>query len=508
MSGVSAFWETLSAGFGWLYGAAGWLGLLAGGVATVGGLLYPIVANDRNYEKIRGRLRQSGPRSRYRSILEALLNRVDRRLGSFLSLRALVWCLTVACFYPFLLLIVAWGFGEQPRIAGRSLFAEQGNPLNASFLLASIVFGVMACGSIASKADTLGKWLSGVSAQRKLDHENPRPSMLPGLFRAVAGVVSGLVVGSVTALIIGGSVGTAMIVFAFIVLVAVLGGFVFAAAFTVAFAGAFVFLMSLGAVYLAFFIEDLRLLDMLTDYVDVSVVLILCVYGALPLCNAVLDWLSLAASRWLLRDLLHSRIRFDGATRLLRKAFPRCGFRVVARLLLRRQMRSDSRFRSAIGVVLHIAIDISLALGFLILLAILLPLGMATFDRLTPDVAIGWEAYLEAARADPLGEGLVVTGMLLTTLIPTVVHLLLAGVVLIFPHPVVGATVYERWLREDNPAPILRLGVLGWFLTTVLLSWLLLLALGIVIYALLSSFFGPFGQFLYELARWSGGLAG
>lgn len=78
-------------------------------------------------------------------------------------------------------------------------------------------------------------------------------------------------------------------------------------------------------------------------------------------------------------------------------------------------------------------IDILLAALFLVLTAISVPAlltGANLFYELFGWRIFIWEIYLEAAERAPFSEGLAVTIMLLTTLIPTALHLLLAGAAL------------------------------------------------------------------------------
>jgi hypothetical protein len=117
----------------------------------------------------------------------------------------------------------------------------------------------------------------------------------------------------------------------------------------------------------------------------------LSLYLLLPLINAVFDWVS-----W-------------GITRALFKA--------------------SSRLSGLKGVILQaltIILDLATALLFLYLLALAIPFLLESINwgvKLAgSNVYFPWENYLHAVKNAPFSDGLLVTSMLLTTLIPSVLH--------------------------------------------------------------------------------------
>ena len=199
-------------------------------------------------------------------------------------------------------------------------------------------------------------------------------------------------------------------------------------------------------------------------------------YVLLPLANAALDWLSWAVSRRLLLHLIGR-----GAD-------------------------------AGVGTILwHAAADLIAAVGLLIGLAVLLPFMVQVINMvsvLTGLPPIEWWEYLAAAQRVPFGEGLFVTGMLLSTLLPTAGHFLALMFALLFARPVWLRQHWLGWLTTPNPALIQRIAVIGWFAVSAALSWVLLFWFALLIYAGLSAFGDNFGTGLAELALWAGGRIG
>lgn len=136
-------------------------------------------------------------------------------------------------------------------------------------------------------------------------------------------------------------------------------------------------------------------------------------YLALPLVNALLDWLSWWVSRFFLeRTAQESRVRV---------------------------------------IVLDVVLDFGVAVLFMLALCLLLPAGAMVLDSLYAgwvDVKsgvpaqTGWQEYAVWARDDPWGKGIMVTLMLVTTLIPTLLHILL-GLMAFFIHGFKGAALAD-----------------------------------------------------------------
>ena len=196
----------------------------------------------------------------------------------------------------------------------------------------------------------------------------------------------------------------------------------------------------------------------------------------LPLLNAVLDFLSLGISRGLLSHALRGN--------------PGLG---------------------RIGG--HIFLDVVLATIFLFLLAAVLPFVLEGLNQIFGWVVVNWREYLAKASSDPLGEGLVVTGMLVTTLIPTFLHLCVMVGILI-------CSLVPRRIWVDLQGSLKRnisgKDVPAWdrwreyfvIVSVVLGSIASVLGIFYGLYCLLEWAHVPLGQWLKDWALYCGGLLG
>ncbi|OQW98577.1 MAG: hypothetical protein BWK73_52195 [Thiothrix lacustris] len=186
-------------------------------------------------------------------------------------------------------------------------------------------------------------------------------------------------------------------------------------------------------------------------------------YLALPLVNALLDWLSWWVSRFFLeRTAQAPRVRV---------------------------------------IVLDVVLDFGVAVLFMLALCLLLPAGAILLDSLYAgwvDVETGvpaetgWQEYAVWARDDPWGKGIMVTLMLVTTLIPTLLHILL-GLMAFFIHGFKGAALADFL---EQPRKNWRDAVASfWMFGYVLIAGLAMLAL----YQGLQHFIQlPIAQWLYH----------
>ena len=149
------------------------------------------------------------------------------------------------------------------------------------------------------------------------------------------------------------------------------------------------------------------------DAVEFAVVVSVLIFGV-PLLNALFDWPSWWVSRWLM-----VRLREDA---LRRGVFRRLG-----------------------AVLAHIAADFVLALACLFGLAIVI--ANIAFGVGLPTV---WEDVYGAAKSAPFsGYGSAMTVMLVSTLIPTAIHLFFAVFALAVLRPPF-ATRTAFWMKEDQ----------------------------------------------------------
>lgn len=163
----------------------------------------------------------------------------------------------------------------------------------------------------------------------------------------------------------------------------------------------------------------------------------------------------------------------------------------------------------------RLVFDLVFAFASLCLLAIVLPNTIETTNRLLAAAgvpAIDWRARLQQAVEAPLSQGLFVTGMLFTTLVPTLLHVA-AGLFGVFAVWSLAAREAARLIPADpagsmSPRAQQRA---AWLLVRRRL-WLIPAALSciplvaVLAYAL-TFLTGPLGRFLADLALWSIGWA-
>lgn len=171
-----------------------------------------------------------------------------------------------------------------------------------------------------------------------------------------------------------------------------------------------------------------------------SSIMIAFFYLMLPLVNALLDWLSWWVSRWFLeRAAQEPQVRI---------------------------------------IVLDVVLDFGAAVLFMLALCLLLPAGAILLDNLYVgwvDVntgvpaQTGWQEYAVWARDEPWGKGIMVTLMLVTTLIPTLLHILL-GLMAFFIHGFKGAALADflEQPRKNWRDAIASVWMLGYPLAAVL----------------------------------------
>lgn len=206
-------------------------------------------------------------------------------------------------------------------------------------------------------------------------------------------------------LVIYGSFGlAALIVFMFniagAIIVAFFGAIVFAFGGALAFAGARIYVI---LAFISMFIIIILMNPVLFFF-----------YLSLPFFNSILDYISLSCSRW----LSHRIVKLEHKHWYL--------------------------------APLHFLVDALLALLFLFGLAALLPLASKLLNAIYRQEVINWLDFAKSAWQDPWGSGFFVTAMLLSTLVPTLIHLFIALAAFCLPkYP----DNIRQWLiaRLDNP---------------------------------------------------------
>ncbi|MEM1212663.1 MAG: hypothetical protein AAGI68_10240 [Planctomycetota bacterium] len=147
-------------------------------------------------------------------------------------------------------------------------------------------------------------------------------------------------------------------------------------------------------------------------------------------------------------------------------------------------------------------LDLLAALGLLLGLAVALPAAVELLNALlgAAESSTDVRLYLDAAREAPLGAGLAVTAMLVTTLLPTAGHFVLAiGAFVLQPLP--GRGWARRTLLSPDHNRIQRSFCAAWVVARFFAFPATLLVL--VVWGLTALLHLPVGESLCDVAEWS-----
>lgn len=445
-------------------------GAIAAQVVPFAAVLVVILADKRSYEQIASHALT--PRRFYLRLMWWAQSKLDAFFRAPQSWFALDRCLLIALVYPVVFLLGAWVFGGAPRLGGDQLFG--GGLSITRRILAFIALLAMSITLfvVLRYRERLADYLRRVLPTRIRDHWF--------VVGASAGLVVGSAIGVISKVLILGAGADA-------------GAFAvaFAAAVTVA-AAAAVPVPGIAAVVVAFAVAAAVLVAWARSFVVVAalaseIAIAFFVFLALlPLLNAVLDWASWYVSRRLLRHLV------GGAPQSteLEDDEPRLRIGAV-------KLTSHGLFDGLAAVALLAAMALALPAFIQVLNGLLAVAGFAPVE---------WWVYLDDARAEPFGKGLFVTGMLLSTLLPTAAHALALGFCLVLPAPNLwhrgGRTtrLYDL-LTKPEPTVIDRLFASVWLLGGLLVAWAVLIVTVIVLEALVWSMHLPFGTCLADMAQ-------
>lgn len=395
-----------------------------------------------NREVLADFLAQDHVRERYRVALDRLGGAIERIYGRARSPRALITSYAFALGYPFITFVAAYAIGGPHKLCDAPVLPEGNAWLRAKLVVGLVGFGIIEA-VILWKRRTIDAFFvrNGTASARPLLHRIGLGA-IPGVLAAAAVVAVQLATGfrepdlgqiasafaCTFCLIFGFSVAFAT-AFAFTAAFALAGAGAGAGALAIAFAFAFtgtVALTSSNAV------TDATLTDLKNGVACVSGAVFGAASGALigddvgvgtvyfpdyftaillwivfPAANAIHDWVSWRVSRYFI-----SNARTTASWRLI-GADLTCDA-LVATLLL-----------TSMVVVLPSAIDATNWIPLRVVQE-----GVASWLGLFPshkfEFALNWEGLAAHAKTDPWGKGLMVTGMVLTTFVPTAMHLVCA----------------------------------------------------------------------------------
>lgn len=366
------------------------------------------------------------PWLRYRDALENLLGKIDRFFGYAApgGSESRFWrpwnrCLSLAFVYPILFFVIVYAFGIRGDLAGIPVFDhEAGWTVRLAFIA-----WIFACNWFVYMAVRRDWFERGARSVVRIIVPNSKHSRLSGIlaifFVLVAGAGAGAVtvaVASAVAFAVTGAVtGAVAVSFAFAFAVAVAGVGVVA----VAVAGA-------GAGAVAVF-----------NYA--FIIIVAAFYVIFPIFNSLLDWASVTATRLLMRRWV---------------------------LVQGPAWRAWGRY------VAGVFADLVFAVICICALSALLSAGVSGVNAALfwggSDLQLDWLETMKAFRDDPTGDGLMITLMLFSTLVPTIFHLT-AGTAVAFKLPHLGRDYVMRALADGPPAPTERL----WLGVVITSAWLI-----------------------------------
>lgn len=308
--------------------------------------------------------------------------------------RAFARCYILALIYPTVLTILAWITGDQQDFGGFALDFVQttGWPerlwRGALVLLLAGVAGyfsgvVFSLGDDEPPPGRAGAWVhQRLSRIRRRSDVHVRNGWWNWKRNVIHPAISATV-----------AFATSVAVTVAVIVVQD-GGVAVAGAATVALAGFVAVTSAVTVAVAAAVVGALAVALALAEFVDVATgpaLLLISLLSLFPILNTIADWLSWLVTRFLLKQAVK---------------------------------KTGSPFRAGMRLLAELIADLVFALAALILLAAMLGAAFEAWNLLAgPGNIINWRAMAETAIAAPLTEGLLVTGMLITTFLPTIAHL-------------------------------------------------------------------------------------
>ncbi len=455
---------------------------------------------------------------RYRLAVRALNDRLRAWFGDAWSIRAVRRCLQIALIYPFALFLLTWIASGTGKLGALQLFEI--HSITYRLLYAVIVaFAGTAMYFIGIKAEHVSEVIGWILEPMRQYIPWTRRTILVAIVTvsgALGGAISAYAVGglslSAITIVVSIAVGFAAAFVGFGVAAAVLfagsasaffsGGTV--AVFVIIAVGAgasvIVAITTFSEVSAATFVGALTIIVLGATFIGVAEFLAFSdpkaldllfasflFYILLPAINALADWVSWGVTRIFLIRAANTAEGLWGAIRLVHE--------LLAALL--------------VGMV------------FLVLLAIALATGITLSNVLFMAIAkppVDWLSQLDAAAHDPFGQGLMIMGLLMTTVIPTFLHLAagLAGIFLAWTpdaRRLAAAIPYAEDGTPQAPLAQIRKDEIFWTLFRGRFWYLLAVPLTCAIFAGMFEAFSltiqPYGHFLADAARcatsWSHG---
>lgn len=405
---------------------------------------------------LRARLGAEPSFARYRMAVRRFNGWLQQWFGPPWSAQAFERCVAIAFVFPVALFLTA-----------SVLYGYKHNSVTTGELLL-FLFGVVMVSIVVRFISHLIYWL----VQRKwrtAGGDNELAEIIARILLGAFAVVFAFAIAFAVASSLAGQfsdIGT--------VVFAILGGFAFAFAFALAFA-----IAGIWALAIALVIVTALALTMAKQFAF----FLLLFFVILPVLNALMDWVSWAVTRFLLTRMQAAP---DGPV----------GVATIAGLLIA---------------------NIGAALVFMFALAIILPIGLEIADlvlSLFGRAAFDWQRVAAQAVRAPWDEGLFVTGMLLTPLVPTIANMTISLTAIAAPYTRGAAQAIQA--ISDHPEAVpgdaeTRQAVRAVYLTRLWYIPAFMVTLGVygIVWMLFYFSHIPAAKFLYTLAlcstSWSHG---
>ena len=449
-------------------------------IVSVLGLLWAVTnkfEKKKNRDWLLNLLRTISAKQRYRSSLRALLVRVDRfyRAKEGKGTQGYGWrvyfrCLYIAFLYPILLFLLSWCLGSDGSLGNFQLLDAEIGLVGRCLIALIVVFLGYFYYWFSSRT------ISYVIARVIIQKLKIRLKLMPAIVGFVVPVSVCAIAFTAANFFPVANVFAAATFFIATIVFGVATFCAFGAALDYARIGSFTHFVTAIAIVTFLYFAGVGSFGIFLENVE-RFILFLTFFFCLPLANSVLDFISLK----LTRKLAGSWIESD-------------------------------QVKSWKFVVSGLFVDLALAVGCLVLLALFIPLVLEVINFLIgvflPEekvFVIDWLPYAEKAVVDPLGEGIMVTMMLVTTLIPTLVHMVVgafgAGVHLsLLPKRIVMSVLD----MPDEKFTLFGQSVIcGFFLSLLAPILFLVSRLGLGMFIIYWWFSGyQFGESLLAIAQW------
>ncbi len=424
-----------------------------------------------NRESILPWLEEKDLAEKYKSIVRWLNMQLQKIYGDARSAKAFARSWSIAMIYPIMLFLIAYTFfSGSHEFAGMALFPESGKNRVVYFLFVILLATIYT--SLISRLERLGIFL-----------RKPFKLLFKRVWRQEQGYRLTMALCSVLITMIYGFGWVELLMAASLGYLLGISGFAMVSGLTVVFTFPFDFtvigiMIIIYAAHNAFFYSGG---GVVVGVITTIVITALSAGGMsngygyaiffasfsflviFPLLNALFDWLSLQVSRYFLKIVV----------------------------------REDS----PLLIFIDILSDLIMAIIFMLALVLVLPAVVEWFNYLyglfDPTANVDWRSYAQAALSQPFGKGLMVTTMLISTLIPTLLHVML-GLFAFLINSLFGKRL-AKYLRD--------VGEVSWKASLAaiwvqLYFYFVLIITIIVIYLFKQILHLPIGQWLYNWAEW------